>query len=68
MTRGSSVNILVDVIEPMGNELYIYGRCGDFMLSARVPEDAAPRVGQSFTLRVNLKRIYLFDEKTEEAI
>jgi multiple sugar transport system ATP-binding protein len=67
-TRGSNMNIVVDVIEPMGNELYIHGRCGDAMLSARVPEDAAPTVGQSFILKVNLERIYVFDEKTENAI
>ena len=67
-TRGSSIKIMVDVIEPMGNELYIHGRCGDTMISARVPEDAAPRVGQYFILKTNLERIYLFDEKTENAI
>jgi multiple sugar transport system ATP-binding protein len=66
--KGSQVNVAVDVIEPMGNELYIHGRCGETMLSARVPEDAAPKVGQSLVLKVNLERIYIFDEKTENAI
>ena len=66
--RGSSMRIVVDVIEPMGNELYIHGRAGNTMISARVPEDAAPMVGQSFMLKINLERIYLFDEKTENAI
>jgi multiple sugar transport system ATP-binding protein len=68
MEKGSKVTVVVDVIEPMGNELYIHGRCGETMLSARVPEDAAPKVGQKMILKVNLEKIYVFDEKTENAI
>jgi multiple sugar transport system ATP-binding protein len=60
--------MLVDVIEPMGNELYIYGHSGTIMLSARVPEDASPKVGQSFILKVNPDKLYIFDEKTEKTI
>ena len=67
-TSGSEINILVDVIEPMGNELYVHGRCGATMLSARVTEDAAPRVGQPFILKVNPEKLYIFDEKTEQTI
>jgi len=65
---GSEIPILIDVIEPMGNELYIYGRCGSIMLVARVPEDAAPKVGQTFVLKVNPEKLYIFDEKTEKTI
>jgi len=68
LTVGSEIPILIDVIEPMGNELYIYGRCGSMMLVARVPEDAAPKVGQTFVLKVNPEKLYIFDEKTEKAI
>jgi len=65
---GSELKVVVDVIEPMGNELYVYGRCGDNMLSARVPEDALPKVGQPFLLKINPEKLYIFDEKTEKAI
>jgi len=68
MVSGSEVKVVVDVIEPMGNELYVYGRCGDTMLSARVPEDASPKVNQSFLLKINPEKLYIFDEKTEKAI
>jgi multiple sugar transport system ATP-binding protein len=67
-TSGSKITIMVDVIEPMGNELYVHGRCGETMISARVPEDAAPKVGQKFILMINPERLYIFDEKTEQAI
>jgi multiple sugar transport system ATP-binding protein len=68
LTTGAEVPMIIDVIEPMGNELYIYGRCGGIMLVARVPEDAAPRVGQTCVLKVSPEKLYIFDEKTEKAI
>lgn len=68
MTVGAEVPMIIDVIEPMGNELYIYGRCGNTVLVARVPEEAAPRVGQTFILKVGPEKLYIFDEKTEKAI
>ncbi|UCD05848.1 MAG: sn-glycerol-3-phosphate ABC transporter ATP-binding protein UgpC [candidate division WOR-3 bacterium] len=68
VTRGSCLEIIVDVIEPMGTELYVHGRLGETMFSARVPEDAAPRVGNSFALKIDPARIYFFDEKTEQKI
>ena len=66
--NGSGLSITVDVIEPMGNELYIYGRCGSNMIAARVSEDAAPAVGKVFNLKIDPDKIYLFDETTESAI
>ncbi|UCF70598.1 MAG: sn-glycerol-3-phosphate ABC transporter ATP-binding protein UgpC [candidate division WOR-3 bacterium] len=68
LVEGTQIPIIVDVIEPMGNELYIYGRCGSTMLVARVPEEAEPRVGQMHVLRVNPEKLYIFDEETEKAI
>lgn len=68
MTKGSRLEIIVDVVEPMGTELYVHGRLGDTMLSARVPEDAAPRVGNPFALKIDPARIYFFDEETEQKI
>ncbi len=67
-TDGSDIMMIVDVIEPMGNELYVHGRCGNIILSARVPEDASPKIGKSFTVKINPQRIYLFNDETEEAI
>ena len=66
--KGSEVGIVVDVIEPMGTEIYVHGRLGNTLLSARVPEDSDPRVGKPFVLKVNPDKIYFFDERTEENI
>lgn len=66
--RGSDIKILVDVIEPVGNELYVHGRCGELMVSARVPEESRPKVGAPCTLRVDTEKLYVFDADTEEAL
>ncbi len=68
MDRGSDIKILVDVIEPLGNELYVHGRCGELMVSARVPEGSRPEVGTLCTLRVDTEKLYIFDAETEEAL
>jgi multiple sugar transport system ATP-binding protein len=65
---GSEITVVIDVIEPMGNELYVYGRRGEMTLTARVPEDAAPKVGEPFGIRIDPGRVYIFDEETESAI
>jgi ABC-type sugar transport system ATPase subunit len=64
----SDLKMVVDVIEPKSNELYVQGRCGDIILSARVSEDASPRVSKSFILKIKPEKIYIFDEQTEETI
>jgi multiple sugar transport system ATP-binding protein len=66
--KGSEIRIVVDVIEPMGTEIYVHGRLGETLLSARVPENTDPRVGKPFVLKVNPGKIYFFDERTEENI
>lgn len=67
MEYGSEVKLIVDVIEPMGNELYIHGRCGKIMLSARLSEGIHPETGEILTLKINPEKLYLFNAKNEEA-
>lgn len=65
---GSTIKINIDVIEPMGNELFIHGRCGNILLTARVGEDVHPETGKSFILKINPEKIYVFDEETETSL
>jgi multiple sugar transport system ATP-binding protein len=65
-TRGSKINIVVDVVEPMGNEFYIHGRCGTTMLSARLPDGMQTTIGSVVALAIDPKKIYRFDAHTEE--
>lgn len=66
---GTPITMTVDVIEPMGSELYIYGRCEEVPLSARLTmDDVHPHVGENVTLKIDATKVYLFDAETEENI
>jgi len=68
LKHGAEIKLLVDVIEPMGNEVYVYGRLGKIMLSARIPEDLQLKSGDSLILKISPQKLYVFDAKTEETI
>jgi len=65
---GTPVPIMVEMIEPVGSETYVYGKYGDTLFQARVPEGCTPRVACELQLRVSPDRLYIFDGKSERAL
>ena len=69
----SEVNIQrhpINVVESMGNELYLYFQLGNDKLIARVPIDADRMVfnGEEALLNFNVSECHLFDIQTEQAL
>ncbi|NOJ21490.1 ABC transporter ATP-binding protein [Vibrio coralliilyticus] len=69
----SEVNIQrhpINVVESMGNELYLYFQLGNDKLIARVPFDADRMVfnGEEALLNFNVSECHLFDIQTEQAL
>ena len=60
----------LDVVESMGNELYLYFKLGADKLVARVPFDAdrTANSGEETMLHFNTSQCHLFDLETEEAL
>jgi len=60
----------VEVVEPMGNEIYVYfqSKRNGPQYVARVEGDERPRVGQSFELLFDTGRLHFFDKETERII
>ena len=58
----------VDVVEPMGNEIFLYVRAGDAPLVARIGTHTVPKVGQEMTLVVDIDTCHFFDEGTGESL
>ncbi|GIV62335.1 MAG: hypothetical protein KatS3mg044_1201 [Rhodothermaceae bacterium] len=58
----------VEVLEPMGNEIFVYARAGEQTLVARVPPQPLPGPGEPVRLAFDLARLHFFDAETEEAI
>ena len=52
---------LVEVVEPVGNEVFVNLRLGGQPLIARLPPDALPQPGQRLALRVAPGRAHAFD-------
>lgn len=65
---GSSVKATVDVVEPMGAEIYLYLKVGTVDLVARVPSYVKAVEGKKMDLVFNLERMHLFDFESKKAL
>ena len=59
------IEVDLDVVEPLGNEVFLYGRAGAHAVVARVAPVAVPLPGQRVTLHADLRRLHYFDAETE---
>ncbi|MFN2340696.1 MAG: ABC transporter ATP-binding protein [Halanaerobium sp.] len=58
----------VDVVEPMGSEIYLYLSEEGHSLIARVEAESQAEVGDTIELGVDLSKTHVFDAETEECI
>ncbi|PSQ25593.1 sugar ABC transporter ATP-binding protein [Halobacteriales archaeon QS_9_68_17] len=56
------------VVEPMGNENFLYMGMGDLELTARIANDLRPAPGETVRFEVDEAALYLFDVATGEAL
>lgn len=65
-TTGNSIELecTLDVIEPMGNETFIYFEVGKVQFIARVKPLSNLKVGGKIKLYIDPEKVYLFDTKT----
>ncbi len=61
-------SMLIDVLEPMGNEVFVYARSLDQTIVARVAPQPLPTPGQSVELAFDLTKLHFFDAETEGVI
>ena len=59
---------VLDVIEPMGNEIFAYTRSGENVIVARVAPQEMPIPGETIRLAMDLTKLHFFDRETEQAI
>jgi multiple sugar transport system ATP-binding protein len=59
----------VDVVEPVGNEVFVYfSTGGDAHYVARLATDSPPAVGKPFQFLFDTSKIHFFDGETEKAL
>ena len=62
------VDAVVEVIEPLGNEILLDVRVGGHPLVARVPPTSRMRLHEQIAFTLNSERLHFFDTQTEQAI
>ena len=62
------VRASVEVVEPMGNETYLYLRAKDTRFVARIYTDWIPAVGETVHLAFDLTEMHFFDKVTGAAL
>ena len=65
---GRSVTAKVEVVEPMGSEIYLYLDMGGLSFTARIKSDREPDVNKPYVIDVLTERAHYFDVATERAI
>ena len=67
-TDDMCINVTVDVIELLGNEIFVYLQAGPTLLTARMAPDVHLTRGQQIQVAAEPDKLHFFDPKTEAAI
>jgi len=63
-----SLNVRVQVVEPLGSDTLVHFAVGGNALTARMPPQTRPEPDSEIRLGINPEKIYLFDKVSERAI
>ncbi|MGH7476917.1 MAG: ABC transporter ATP-binding protein [Longimicrobiales bacterium] len=63
-----SLDASIELVEPMGNELFVYLRLGRHRLVARVPPRSLPPIGEQVHVLLDADQIHLFDGESGAAL
>ena len=64
----SVVTVCVEVVEPMGNEVYLYATAGTQSLIARLDAHFKGKEGERIGLIFHMTRVHFFDVEREQII
>ncbi len=67
-TEGREVTSLIEVVEPMGSEVYLYLNTGISSYIARVKSHPKSAVRQNIDMVFNMDKAHFFDPETEKAV
>ncbi len=68
LPQKSPVSATVEVVEPMGNEIYLYLNTGSNNLVARVHARTEPAVGSRLACVFDMSKSHFFSAQTEESL
>jgi multiple sugar transport system ATP-binding protein len=62
------VETKLEVVEPMGNEIFLYFTIDGVQVVARIPAREKPQAGSTTPLFIDTEKLHFFDASTEEVI
>jgi len=65
---GGSITANVEVVEPMGAEIYLYLGVAGKSITARIKSDCEPKVDTEYVINVAMDKAHFFDMDTEHTI
>ncbi len=54
----------LDLVEALGNEVFVYASIGSYMITARVAPQPLPKLGEPITLAFDLAKSHFFDRES----
>ncbi len=57
-----NIEVKIEVLEPMGNEVFTYFKINDNQIVARISPTAGIKINEKTTLFINTSKLYFFDE------
>ncbi len=68
ISSNEEITVELEVVEPMGNEIYLYFFIESVQFVARIPARSVPKHGSAKKLFFDLSKLHFFDAGTETAI
>ena len=62
--NGTSATFTLDLIEPVGNEVFVYATAGGNQIVARVPPQDMPQIGRPIDLTFDAKSLHFFEPES----
>ena len=66
--ESAEAELVVEVVEPMGNETFLYASTGLNPLKVRLRTKSAIKVQEKIKLIFNLAKVHFFDKDTDDAV
>jgi multiple sugar transport system ATP-binding protein len=64
----SKINVNLEVVEPMGNEIFLYFSISGEQFVSRIPAREKPEAGSKKELLLDIDKLHFFDTEGEKAI
>ena len=66
--EGQRVNSMVEVVEPLGSELFVYLESGPYEFTSRMDPHTTVSPGENMPVVFDMLKLHVFDRQTEQAL